>query len=88
MSDPPTDSIYNQICPPLPEESDEFAGWRRIIAAAISRYVPELEKLLGLQQPNSQFRDDLSRVILVSVLTNKVPPKRHSQNRNELRRRC
>lgn len=58
----------------------------RIIAVAISSHVPELEKLLGLQQPNSQFQDDLSRVILVCVLTNKVPPKRHSQNRNDLKK--
>ena len=60
MSDSRADGIYNQLCPTLPEESDEFAGWRRIIAVAISSHVPELEKLLGLQQPNSQFRDDLS----------------------------
>ena len=86
MSDSQADGIYNQLCPALPEESDEFAGWRRMIAVAISSHVPELEKLLGSQQPNSQFRDDLSRVILVCVLTNKVPPKRHSQNRNELRK--
>lgn len=86
MSDSKTDGIYSQLCPPLPEESDEFAGWRRIIAVAISSHVPELEKLLGLQQPNSQFQDDLSRVILVCVLTNKVPPKRHSQNRNDLKK--
>jgi hypothetical protein len=86
MSDSQTGGIYNQLCPPLPEEADGFAGLRRIIAVAISSHVPELEKLLGSQQPNSQFRDDLSRVILVCVLTNKVPPKRHSQNRNELRK--
>ena len=64
MSDSQTGGIYNQLCPPLPEESDEFAGWRRIIAVAISSHRPELEKLLGLQQPNSQFRDDLSEAIL------------------------
>jgi hypothetical protein len=86
MSDSQTDGIYNQLCPPLPEESDGFAGCRRIIAVAISSHVPELENLLGSEQPNSQFRDDLSRVILVCVLTNKVPSKRHSQNRNELKK--
>ena len=48
--------------------------------------MPELEKLLGSQQPNSQFRDDLSEAILICVLTNKVPPKRRSQNRNELKK--
>jgi hypothetical protein len=86
MSDSQADGIYNQLCPTLPEESDEFAGWRRIIAVAISSHVPELEKLLGSQQPNFQFRDDLSQAILICVLTNKVPPKRHSQNRNELKK--
>ena len=85
MSDSQTGGIYNQLSPPLPEESDEFAGWRRIIAVAISSHVPELEKLLGVQQPNPQFRDGLSEAILICVLTNKVPPKRHSQIRNELK---
>src|SRR3984893_4415827 len=84
MFDSRTNRIYNQLCPPLPEESDEFAGWRRIIAVAISSHVPELEKLVGVQQPNPQFRDDLSEAILICVLTNKVPPKRHRQNSNEL----
>ena len=88
MSDSKTDGIYSQLCPPLPEESDEFAGWRRIIAVAISSHVPELEKLLGLQQPNSQFRHDLSGAILVCVLTNKFPPKRHSETRKELEAIC
>ena len=60
MSNSQTGGIYNQLCPPLPEEADGFAGLRRIIAVAISSHVPELEKLLGSQQPNSQFRDDLS----------------------------
>ena len=86
MSNATTDRIYNQLCPPLPEEPDELDDTRRVIAAEISSHVPELEKLLGLQQPNSQFRDDLSRVILVCVLTNKVPPKRHSRKRNELKK--
>ena len=85
MSNATTDRIYNQLCPPLPEEPDELDDTRRVIAAAISSHVPELEKLLGLQQPNSQFRHDLNQAILVCVLTNKFPPKRHSQNRKELK---
>ena len=56
MSNSQLARIYNQLCPPLPEESDELADLRRIIAVAISSHLPELEKLLGLQQPNSQFR--------------------------------
>ncbi len=85
MSNATTSRIYNQLCPPLPEESDELAHLTWITVAAISSHLPELEKLLGLQQPDSQFRHELSQAILICVLTHKFPPKRHSQNRKELK---
>jgi hypothetical protein len=83
-SSAPTGGLYNQLCPPLPAKSDELVAWTRGIANAISSHLPKLEKLLDLQQSNSQFRDDLSRAILLCVLTNRFPPERNSQRRKEV----
>jgi transcriptional regulator with XRE-family HTH domain len=84
MSAASTDGIYNQLCPPLPEEPDELSSLRRGIARAISSHLPNLEQLVGLEEPNSQFRDDLSEAILLCVLAHNFPPKRRSETRNQL----
>jgi hypothetical protein len=56
MSAASIDGIYNELCPPLPEEPNELS---REIARAVSLHGPKLEQLVGLEEPNSQFRDDL-----------------------------
>jgi hypothetical protein len=84
MSAASTDGIYNQLCPPPPEEPDEVSSWRRGIARVISSHVPNLEQLVGLEEPNSQFRDDLSEAILLCVLAHNFPPKRRSETRKQL----
>jgi len=75
-----TDGIY----PPLREEPDELGSLRRGIARAVSSRAAKLEQLVGLEEPNSQFRDDLSEAILLCVLTHKFRPKRRSETRKQL----
>jgi len=84
MSAASTDGINNQLCPPIREEPDELGSLSRGIARAISSHGPKLEQLVGLEQPNSQFRDDLSEAILLCVLTHEFPPKRRSETRKQL----
>jgi hypothetical protein len=79
-----TDGINNQLCPPLREEPDELGSLRRGIARAVSSHAAKLEQLVGLEEPNSQFRDDLSEAILLCVLTHKFRPKRRSETRKQL----
>ena len=72
--------------PPISEKkTDWFVGLRQIIAAAISRSVPPIEKLLGFDQPNAPFRQGLSEAILLCVLRQKFPPKRPSQIAKQLK---
>jgi hypothetical protein len=84
MSAASIDGIYNQLCPPLPEEPDELSSLRRGIARAISSHFPNLEQLVGLEEPNSQFRDDLSEAILLCLSAHNFPPKRRSETRKQL----
>jgi hypothetical protein len=84
MSAASTDGINNQLRPPLREEPDELGSLSREIARAVSSHGPKLEQLVGLEEPNSQFRDDLSAAILLCVLTHKFPPKRRSETRRQL----
>ena len=84
MSAASTDGIYSQLCPPLPEEPDELSSLRRGIARAISSHLPNLEQLVGLEEPNSQFRDDLSEAILLCLFAHNFPPKRRSETRKQL----
>jgi hypothetical protein len=76
--------MYNELRPPLREEPDELGSLSREIARAVSSHGPKLEQLVGLEEPNSQFRDDLSEAILLCVLTHKFPPKRRSETRKQL----
>ena len=84
MSAASTDGINNQLCPPLREEPDELGSLRRGIARAVSSRAAKLEQLVGLEEPNSQFRDDLSEAILLSVLAHNFAPKRRSEARKQL----
>jgi hypothetical protein len=82
----PLNNVRDQLCPPIPDEPlDDFADLRQVIAAAISSSCPEIETVLGLEQPTPQFREDLSHAILICVLTHKLPPKRRSQIAKQLR---
>jgi len=77
--------IYNQLFPPEPQQQDhDFDRLKTLVGSAISPRLPELEKLLGLQQPNVQFQDDLASAILSCVWTHNFPPKRPGDKRKEL----
>jgi hypothetical protein len=79
------DGIYDQLCPVVEkEEPDWFEDCRRGIATAISSSLPALEALLGITQPNSQFREGVIDAVLFCNLTHRFPPKRRSEIRKEL----
>jgi hypothetical protein len=84
MSNATTDRIYNQLFPPT-EESEERRTARQAVAAAVKNHLPQLEQLLGLPEPSSQFRQDLIEAILDCTLKHKSPPKRASKLRKELK---
>jgi hypothetical protein len=67
------------------EDPEWFVNLRDVIVAAISSSVPQIESRLGLEQPSSRFRYDLSKAILFCALTQKFPPERHSQIARKLR---
>src|SRR5947209_18362108 len=84
MSDAPN-GIFDQLCPPLPQELEHDQYLLKLVTLAISNELPKIEHLLGLLCPNSEFRDDLSHAILRCILTNTSPPKRRSQICRELK---
>jgi hypothetical protein len=80
----PTMGLERQLLPPLPEEPDDFRPLKQAIVQMISSHMPKLEELAGLQEPNSQLRNEVAEVILLCILTHKFPPKRHSETRKQL----
>jgi hypothetical protein len=77
--------IYNQLFPPEPRQQDQhFDRLKALAGSAISPRVPELEKLLGLQQRNVQFEDDLVSAISSCIWMHNFPPKRPGDKRKEL----
>jgi hypothetical protein len=79
-----SNGIIDQLCPPLPEESEESIGLKRVFEAVISSHVLNLEGMLGLQEPNPRFRSDLAEAVLICTLTARWPPQRPSLKRKEL----
>jgi hypothetical protein len=79
-------SLEDQLCPPiLNERADWVHRLREAIADKISSLVPQIERVLGLEEPSSAFRYDLSEAILLCALTHFYPPERWSRTAKKLK---
>src|SRR5262245_58070865 len=77
------EGIYNQLFPP--QERDEVSDpCNDLIRDAISWHLPELEELLGLQQPQVQFRNDVLETLSTCICVHTFPPNRPAHKRKEL----
>ena len=79
-------SLEEQLCPATPNErAERVHRFREAITRNISSSVPPIEKMLGLELPNSAFRYDLSEAILLCILMHVFPPERRSHDAKELK---
>jgi hypothetical protein len=84
MSVPPSlEGVYNQLFPQQ-ERGEASDRCDVLVRDAIVQYLPELEELLGLQQPRAQFRDDLTQAISNCVQARNFPPNRPAHKQKEL----
>jgi hypothetical protein len=77
------EGVYNQLFPPQ-ERGEASDRCNDIVRDAIVQHLPELEELLGLQQPHAQFRDDLTQAISTCVQAHNFPPNRPAHKQKEL----
>jgi hypothetical protein len=76
--------IRDQLCPPLPEESESSIRCKQIIDATINPSILRWANMLGLQEPNPRFRNDLVEALWICFLLALSQPKRPSLIRKEL----
>jgi hypothetical protein len=84
MPSRPFESVYQLLCPPIPQQTDHFARVRQRIESEISPHLPEWASAIGLQAASPQFCQDLIEAILLCILTHAVPPRRRSETRKIL----